>query len=230
LAKSRGYKAGYFSFNVEGGRCETCQGEGYVTIGMQFMADVHLVCDECHGTRFQSDTLEVMYHKKNVSEVLDMTVDQAVEFFNPDDAEDAFKPVCRQIESRLKPLQDVGLGYLKLGQSSSSLSGGEAQRIKLASFLVRGNGERPRLFIFDEPSTGLHFHDIKKLLASFNTLVANGHSIVVIEHHPDIIKQADWIIDMGPEGGKEGGNVVFAGTPEELVKCQESYTAKYLKI
>ena len=230
LAKSRGYKAGYFSFNVEGGRCETCQGEGYVTIGMQFMADVHLVCEECHGTRFQSDTLEVMYHKKNVSEVLDMTVDQAVEFFNPDDAEDAFKPVCRQIESRLKPLQDVGLGYLKLGQSSSSLSGGEAQRIKLASFLVRGNGERPRLFIFDEPSTGLHFHDIKKLLTSFNTLVANGHSIVVIEHHPDIIKQADWIIDMGPEGGKEGGNVVFAGTPEDLVKCQESYTAKYLKI
>ncbi len=228
LSKSRGYKAGYFSFNVEGGRCENCQGEGYVTIGMQFMADVHLVCDECHGTRFQSDTLEVLYHGKNVSEVLDMTVDQAVDFFNPDVAEDAFKPTCRQIESRLQPLQDVGLGYLKLGQSSSSLSGGEAQRIKLASFLTRGTSEQPRLFIFDEPSTGLHFHDIQKLLKSFATLVANGHTIVVIEHHPDIIKQADWIIDMGPEGGSEGGNVVFAGTPEELLKCPKSYTAKYI--
>ena len=232
LAKSRGYKAGYFSFNVEGGRCETCQGEGYVTIGMQFMADVHLVCEECHGTRFQSDTLEVLYHGKNVSDVLDMTVDQAVDFFNPDQAEDAFKPVCRQIENRLQPLQDVGLGYLKLGQSSSSLSGGEAQRIKLASFLTRGStgAGGALLFIFDEPSTGLHFHDIQKLLKSFATLVANGHSIVVIEHHPDIIKQADWIIDMGPEGGNAGGNVVFAGTPENLLKCQESYTAKYLKL
>ena len=230
LAKSRGYKAGYFSFNVEGGRCETCQGEGYVTIGMQFMADVHLVCEECHGTRFQSDTLEVLYHGKNVSDVLDMTVDQAVDFFCPDQADDAFKSVCRQIENRLQPLQDVGLGYLKLGQSSSSLSGGEAQRIKLASFLTRGASEQPRLFIFDEPSTGLHFHDIQKLLKSFATLVSNGHSIVVIEHHPDIIKQADWLIDMGPEGGNEGGKVVFAGTPENLVKCEQSYTAKYLSL
>ena len=229
LAKTRGYKAGYFSFNVEGGRCETCQGEGYVTIGMQFMADVHLVCEECHGTRFQSDTLEVVYHGKNISEVLDMTVDQAVDFFNPDNAEDAYKPVCHQIGNRLQPLQDVGLGYLKMGQSSSSLSGGEAQRIKLASFLIKGESERPRLFIFDEPSTGLHFHDIQKLLKSFATLVENGHSIVVIEHHPDIIKQADWIIDMGPEGGNDGGNVVFAGTPEGLVKCNDSYTAKFLK-
>ena len=194
------------------------------------MADVHLVCEECHGTRFQSDTLEVTYKGKNVSEVLDMTVDQAIDFFNPDDADSAYKLVCKQIESRLQPLQDVGLGYLKLGQSSSSLSGGEAQRIKLASFLIRGDSERPRLFIFDEPSTGLHFHDIQKLLKSFSTLVDNGHSIVVIEHHPDIIKQADWIIDMGPEGGNEGGNVVFAGTPEDLVKCKESYTAKYIKV
>ncbi len=229
LAKSRGYKPGYFSFNVEGGRCETCQGEGYVTIGMQFMADVHLVCEECHGTRFQGETLEILYHGKNISEVLDMTVDQAVDFFSPNEAEAPYKLLCKQIISRLQPLRDVGLGYLKLGQSSSSLSGGEAQRIKLASFLTQGASGKPLLFIFDEPSTGLHFHDIQKLLTSFNTLVASGHSVVVIEHHPDIIKQADWIIDMGPEGGKEGGNVVFAGTPENLLKCKESYTAKYLK-
>ena len=229
LAKTRGYKAGYFSFNVEGGRCEACQGEGYITVGMQFMADVHLLCDECHGTRFQAETLEVMYRGKNVSEVLEMTVDQALEFFSPEFAEQPYKLECQQIMNRLKPLQDVGLGYLKLGQSSSSLSGGEAQRIKLASFLVRGDSERPLLFIFDEPSTGLHFHDIQKLLSSFNTLVSNGHSIIVIEHHPDIIKQADWVIDMGPEGGNEGGNVVFAGTPENLLKCKESYTAKFIK-
>ena len=193
------------------------------------MADVHLICEECHGTRFQAETLEVLYRGKNISEVLDMTVDQAVDFFSPDEAEQPYKQECQQIVNRLQPLQDVGLGYLKLGQSSSSLSGGEAQRIKLASFLVCGTNERPLLFIFDEPSTGLHFHDIQKLLQSFNTLVSNGHSIVVIEHHPDIIKQADWIIDMGPEGGKEGGNVVFAGTPEQLLECKESYTAKYLK-
>lgn len=229
LAKTRGYKAGYFSFNVEGGRCETCQGEGYVTIGMQFMADVHLVCEECHGTRFQSETLEVLYHGVNVSEVLDMTVDQAIEFFSPEKAEQPYKLTCQQIVNRLQPLQDVGLGYLKLGQSSSSLSGGEAQRIKLASFLVRGDNALPLLFIFDEPSTGLHFHDIQKLLTSFGTLVRNGHSIVVIEHHPDIIKQADWVIDMGPEGGNEGGRVVFAGTPEDLLGCSESYTARFLK-
>jgi excinuclease ABC subunit A len=235
LAKTRGYKAGYFSFNVEGGRCETCQGEGYVTIGMQFMADVHLVCEDCGGTRFQAETLEVLYSGKNISEVLEMTVDQALDFFNPNNAAETYKAPCRQIVSRLQPLQDVGLGYLKLGQSSSSLSGGEAQRIKLASFLIKGNSDnnikntsKPQLFIFDEPSTGLHFHDIQKLLTSFNTLVANGHSIIVIEHHPDIIKQADWIIDMGPEGGNEGGEVVFTGTPEDLLKCKRSYTAKYL--
>ena len=229
LAKSRGYKAGYFSFNVEGGRCEACQGEGYVTIGMQFMADVHLLCDECHGTRYQSETLEVQYNGKNISDVLEMTVDQALEFFSPEVADQPYKLVCRQIVDRLSPLQDVGLGYLKLGQGSSSLSGGEAQRIKLASFLVHGENKNPLLFIFDEPSTGLHFHDIKKLLASFSTLISNGHSIVVIEHHPDIIKQADWIIDMGPEGGIEGGSVVFAGTPEKLLECPDSYTAHFLK-
>lgn len=220
LAKARGYKPGYFSFNTEGGRCETCEGEGYVTVGMQFMADVHLLCEECHGTRFKEETLEVKYRDKNVSEVLEMTVDQAVEFFCDEP----------RILARLQPLQDVGLGYLKLGQASSSLSGGEAQRIKLASYLVRGEAEHPKLFIFDEPSTGLHFHDIQKLIGAFNSLIEKGHSIIVIEHHHDIIKVADWVIDMGPEGGREGGNLVFAGTPEELSKQKNSYTAKYLKV
>jgi excinuclease ABC subunit A len=229
LAKTRGYKPAYFSFNVEGGRCEACQGEGYITIGMQFMADVQLLCDECHGTRFQSDTLEVTYRGKNISEVLQMSVDQAIEFFDPLQADDNSKSSCKQICARLAPLHDVGLGYLQLGQSSSSLSGGEAQRIKLASFLIHGESDKPILFIFDEPSTGLHLHDIKKLLDSFNSLIANGHSIIVIEHHLDIIKQADWVIDLGPEGGNEGGNIVFAGTPENLLSCPDSYTAKFLK-
>jgi excinuclease ABC subunit A len=224
LAKARGYKPGFFSFNVEGGRCEVCEGEGYVTIGMQFMADVHLVCEECHGTRYKEETLEVLYNGKNISEILELTVNQAIEFFKADESSAASR-----IVDRLQPLQDVGLGYLKLGQSSSSLSGGEAQRIKLASFLIKGSSVKPLLFIFDEPSTGLHFHDIEKLIKAFNTLVANGHSIVVIEHHPDIIKTADWIIDMGPEGGKNGGEVVFQGTPEEIVHCEKSYTGKYLK-
>ncbi|MCR4829485.1 MAG: excinuclease ABC subunit UvrA [Bacteroidales bacterium] len=229
LAKNRGYKANYFSFNVEGGRCETCQGEGIVTIGMQFMADVHLVCDDCHGTRFQPETLEITYHNTNISEVLEMTIDQAIDFFDPAAAEADYKSACQQIVSRLNPLQDVGLGYLKLGQSSDSLSGGEAQRVKLASFLVKGSNRNPLLFIFDEPSTGLHFHDIQKLLIAFNTLVSNGHSIIVIEHHPDIIKQADWVIDMGPEGGDGGGQVVYAGTPEGLLDCPDSYTGKYME-
>ncbi len=222
LAKARGYKAGFFSFNVEGGRCETCQGEGTVTVSMQFMSDVHLQCDECHGSRYKEEALEVLFKDKTISDILDMTVDQAVQFFDA--------PETRSIHARLLPLQDVGLGYLKLGQSSSSLSGGECQRIKLASYLVRGEGEKPMLFIFDEPSTGLHFHDIQKLLSAFDRLIERGHSIVVIEHHHDIIKVADWVIDMGPEGGDEGGNVVFAGTPEKLLKCKESYTAKYLKL
>ena len=222
LAKARGYKSGFFSFNVEGGRCEECEGEGYVTVSMQFMSDVHLICDECHGSRYKDEALEVLYKGKNISEVLDMTVDQAIDFFDADET--------RSIHARLKPLQDVGLGYLKLCQSSSSLSGGEAQRIKLASYLVRGEAEQPRLFIFDEPSTGLHFHDIRKLLAAFDRLIERGHSIVVIEHHHDIIKSADWVIDLGPEGGDAGGRVVFAGTPEEMLKCKESYTAKYLKL
>ncbi len=223
LAKSRGYKSGFFSFNVEGGRCDACEGEGYVTVSMQFMSDVHLLCDECHGSRYKEEALEVQYKGVNISQVLEMTVDQALEFFDSDDT--------RSIYNRLKPLQDVGLGYLKLGQSSSSLSGGEAQRIKLASYLVHGEGaDKPMLFIFDEPSTGLHFHDIRKLLAAFDRLIERGHSIIVIEHHHDIIKCADWVIDLGPEGGDKGGNVVFAGTPEGLLKCKESYTAKYLKL
>ncbi len=219
LAKARGYKPGYFSFNTEGGRCEVCEGEGYVTVGMQFMADVHLVCEECHGTRFKEETLEVLYNGKNVSEVLDMTVDQAIEFFEGQTA----------ILDRLRPLQDVGLGYLKLGQSSSSLSGGEAQRVKLASYLIKGSTDRPKLFIFDEPSTGLHFHDIQKLIQSFDSLISRGHTIIVIEHHHDIIKVADWVIDIGPEGGREGGNLVFAGTPEQLAQHSTSYTAKFLR-
>ena len=219
LAKARGYKPGYFSFNTEGGRCEVCEGEGYVTVGMQFMADVHLVCEECHGTRFKEETLEVLYNGKNISEVLDMTVAQAIEFFEGQ----------RAILDRLQPLLDVGLGYLKLGQSSSSLSGGEAQRVKLASYLIKGSTDRPKLFIFDEPSTGLHFHDIQKLIQSFDSLIARGHTIIVIEHHHDIIKVADWVIDIGLEGGREGGNLLFAGTPEQLVQHPTSYTARFLR-
>ncbi|MBR6844149.1 MAG: excinuclease ABC subunit UvrA [Bacteroidales bacterium] len=222
LAKARGYKSGFFSFNVEGGRCEECQGEGTVTVSMQFMSDIHLVCEECHGRRYKDEALEVLFHGKNISQLLEMSVDEALAFFDSDET--------RSIYNRLKPLQDVGLGYLTLGQSSSSLSGGEAQRIKLASYLVRGETDKPVLFIFDEPSTGLHFHDISKLLAAFDRLIERGHSIVVIEHHHDIIKVADWVIDLGPEGGSQGGRLVFAGTPEELVKCPESYTAKYLKL
>ena len=183
---------------------------------------MHLLCDECHGSRYKDEALEVLYRGMNISQVLDMTVDQAVEFFDSDET--------RSIHARLLPLQQVGLGYLSLGQSSSSLSGGEAQRIKLASFLVKGEAEQPVLFIFDEPSTGLHFHDIQKLLASFDRLIERGHSVLVIEHHPDIIACADWVLDLGPEGGEAGGNILFAGTPEKLLRCKESYTAKYLKL
>ena len=243
LAKSRGYKSGFFSFNVEGGRCDACEGEGYVTVSMQFMSDVHLLCEECHGSRYKDEALEVLYRGVNISQVLDMTVDQAVDFFGesielernntaptPKTGSTCLSTL-NAILGRLKPLQDVGLGYLKLGQSSSSLSGGEAQRIKLASYLVHGEGaDKPMLFIFDEPSTGLHFHDIRKLLAAFDRLIERGHSIIVIEHHHDIIKCADWVIDLGPEGGEEGGTVVYAGTPEGLLECKESYTARYLKL
>ena len=221
LSKIRNYKPKHFSFNVEGGRCEVCKGEGEVTIEMQFMADVHLECDTCGGKRFKKEVLEVKVDQKNIDDILNLTIDDAVDFFT-DNGE-------KKISQKLKPLQDVGLGYVKLGQSSSTLSGGEAQRIKLASFLVKGTTKDKTFFIFDEPTTGLHFHDIKKLLASFEALIEKGHSILVIEHNIELIKCADYIIDLGLDGGKNGGTLIFEGTPEQLVKNKKSYTAKYLK-
>lgn len=221
LSKIRNYQPKHFSFNVEGGRCEVCKGEGVVTIEMQFMADVHLKCDTCQGKRFKKDVLEVAFHGKNVDDILNLTIDNAIDFFSEHGA--------TKIASKLKPLQDVGLGYVTLGQSSSTLSGGEAQRIKLASFLIKGNTKDKALFIFDEPTTGLHFHDINKLLASFNALIDRGHSIIVIEHNIDLIKCADYIIDLGIEGGKKGGNLIFQGTPEELIQEKDSLTAFFIK-
>ncbi len=221
LAKARKYKAGYFSFNIDGGRCDKCQGEGEITIEMQFMADVHLKCDVCHGKRFRKEILDVKLADKSIYDILELTVDNAIEFFKAEGQD--------KIAAKLQPLQDVGLGYVNLGQSSSTLSGGEAQRIKLATFLSKGSAKEPVLFIFDEPTTGLHFHDIKKLLQSFYALLKNGHSIVVIEHHPDVMKCADWIIDLGPEGGDKGGALIFQGKPEEMINCKESITAPFLK-
>jgi excinuclease ABC subunit A len=221
LSDIRGYKAKHFSFNVDGGRCETCKGEGEVTIEMQFMADVHLVCDTCNGKRFKKEVLEVTFQNKNIDDILTMTVDDAVAFFGENKQD--------KISAKLQPLQDVGLGYVQLGQSSSTLSGGEAQRIKLASFLVKGTSKEKTVFIFDEPTTGLHFHDIKKLLASFYALLDRGHTVIVVEHNLDLIKCADHIIDLGPEGGENGGRVVAEGTPEEVAKSKESFTASYLK-
>ena len=226
LAKMRGIKPAFFSFNVPGGRCEECEGEGITKIEMQFMADVYLPCEACHGTRFKEEVLDIKYDGKHIADILGMSVDEAIDFFT-NSSENSSSTVGRII-NRLTPLKEVGLGYLKLGQSSSSLSGGEAQRVKLASFLVKGQAEQPTLFIFDEPTTGLHFHDINKLLQSFNALIDNGHSVIVIEHNMDVIKCADWVIDLGPEGGNEGGNIIFEGTPEDLVKCKESYTGKAL--
>ena len=219
ISKSRNYKPQHFSFNVDGGRCETCSGDGEVTIEMQFMADIHLQCEECKGARFKEEILDVKYNDKNISDVLNMSVDEAIEFFSNEHT------ICNKIQ----PLQDVGLGYIHLGQSSNTLSGGEAQRVKLASFLGKGKHSDHVLFIFDEPTTGLHFNDIKKLLASFDALIKQGNSIIVIEHNMEIIKCADWIIDLGPEAGDKGGNIVFEGIPEDLIKVKESYTAKYLK-
>ena len=221
LSKLRGYQPKHFSFNVDGGRCETCKGEGEVTIEMQFMADVHLECETCHGKRFKKEILEVKFNDKNIDDILTMTIDDAVAFFNEHNQS--------KIVSKLKPLQDVGLGYVTLGQSSSTLSGGEAQRIKLASFLVKGQTKNKTLFIFDEPTTGLHFHDIKKLLKSFDALLEIGHSIIVVEHNLDLIKCADYIIDLGPLGGEKGGNLIAEGTPEEISKIKESFTGQYLK-
>jgi excinuclease ABC subunit A len=226
LSKARGYSPGFFSFNIDGGRCPECEGEGEVKIEMQFMADISLICETCNGTRFKEEILDVKYHNKAINDILDLTVDQALEFFSSAKEK---SQVGKKIASKLKPLQDVGLGYIKLGQSSSTLSGGEAQRIKLASFLSKGISQQRTLFIFDEPTTGLHFHDIQVLLKAFWALIENGHSILIIEHNPEIIKSADWIIDLGPEGGDKGGHLVFEGTPEELVKCKNSYTGKFLK-
>ncbi len=219
MAKFKGFLPRHFSFNVEGGRCETCKGDGEVIVEMQFLADVHLTCEDCGGKRFKADVLEVLYKGKNISEVLNLTVDEAMEFFEAE----------KNIVDKIKPLQEVGLGYVALGQSSSTLSGGEAQRVKLASYLGKGAATDHVLFIFDEPTTGLHFHDINKLLKSFNALIEAGHSVIVIEHNTEVIKCADYVIDLGPEGGKLGGNLLFAGTPEGLAGCKESYTAKFLK-
>ena len=220
LAKQMGWGAGYFSFNSEGGRCEECKGEGKVTIEMQFMADLQLECESCHGKRFKKETLEVRFHDASIYDLLEMTVNQAIEFFTQHGQ--------KKIVKRLKPLQDVGLGYIKLGQSSSTLSGGENQRVKLAYYLSQEKSD-PTLFIFDEPTTGLHFHDIKKLLESFDALLQRGHTIVIIEHNMDVIKCADYLIDLGPEGGKEGGRIVITGTPEQVAACPESYTGQFLK-
>ena len=220
LAKQFGYTPAYFSFNAEGGRCEECKGEGTVTIEMQFMNDLVLECEQCHGKRFKSDILDVKYEGFNAYEILDMTILQAIEFFTQHQQ--------KKIVEKLKPLQDVGLGYIKLGQPSSTLSGGENQRIKLAYYLSQEKAS-PTMFIFDEPTTGLHFHDIQKLLNAFNALIARGHSVVIIEHNMDIIKCADHIIDLGSEGGQAGGNIVTIGTPEEVAKCAYSYTGQFLQ-
>ena len=221
LSKIRGYQAKHFSFNVDGGRCETCKGEGTINVEMVFMADVQLHCETCNGKRFKKEVLEVTFDGKNIHDILTMTVDDSIAFFTANKQ--------TKIIQKLQPLQDVGLGYVQLGQSSSTLSGGEAQRIKLASFLVKGATKEKALFVFDEPTTGLHFHDIKKLLASFEALIEKGHSILVIEHNLDLIKCADWIIDLGPEGGENGGQLLAEGTPEEIIKIKKSVTGKYLK-
>ena len=225
LSKVRGYKPGVFSFNIEGGRCDECEGEGRVKIEMQFMADIYLTCENCGGKQFKDEILDIKYHEKNIYDILNLTINQAIDFFGHEQNPSATE---KKIVEKLTPLQDVGLGYLKLGQSSSTLSGGEAQRVKLALFLSKGSSEAPTLFIFDEPTTGLHFHDISKLLIAFDALIEKGHSIIVIEHNMEVIKCADWIIDLGPEGGDKGGNLVFEGTPEDLAKNKNSFTGKYL--
>lgn len=219
LAKIRGFTAGHFSFNVPGGRCEACEGEGETVVEMQFLADVRLICEDCNGKRFKQETLDVQYHEKSIFDVLDMTVDEALAFFTNH----------KEVAAKLQPLADVGLGYVKLGQSSSTLSGGEAQRVKLASYLGKGKTPNPVLFIFDEPSTGLHFNDINKLLLSFNSLIENGHTIVVVEHNLDIVQCADWVIDLGPDGGNEGGQLLFEGLPDDLLQCPHSYTAAFMR-
>lgn len=223
-SKINNYKPAHFSFNVDGGRCDECQGEGEIKVEMQFMADVHLVCESCKGKRFKDDVLDVRYNGKSIYDILELTVSEAIDFFGQEK-----NKISQQITKKIQPLSDVGLGYVKLGQSSSTLSGGESQRIKLASFLSKEKDETPTLFIFDEPTTGLHFHDVQKLLQAFNALINNGHSVTIIEHNLEVIKSADWIIDLGPEGGNTGGRIVFEGIPEEIINCKESYTGKFLK-
>jgi excinuclease ABC subunit A len=217
-AQARGYNAGSFSFNIPGGRCEVCQGDGTVTVEMQFLADVELICEECKGTRYKAGVLDVLYKGKNIFDTLRMTVREALTFF-------ASTP---RIAKKLKPLEEVGLGYLRLGQSATTLSGGEAQRIKLASYLARETSEKT-LFIFDEPTTGLHFDDINKLLVAFRRLIETGGTVLIVEHNLDVIKSADWVIDLGPEGGDAGGNVVCAGPPDEIAKHETSWTGRYLR-
>ena len=217
-----GFTPAHFSFNTPGGRCEVCKGEGTITIEMQFMADITLECEQCHGKRFKPDVLDVHYRGKSIYDILCMTVNQAIEFF----AED---PACDKIVKRLRPLQDVGIGYVQLGQSSSTLSGGESQRVKLASFLAQEDA-MPTIFVFDEPTTGLSHADVKVLLRALNQLISRGHTVIVIEHNPSVILAADHVIDLGPEGGDEGGQVVFEGTPEALAECEKSYTGRYLRI
>ena len=225
-ARMNGFTPSFFSFNMDGGRCPECQGEGFVKIGMQFMADVKMVCEACGGKRFKPEILEVKYKGKNIDDILNMSVEEAIGFFGAQSDQAA-----KRIAERLQPLVDVGLSYIKLGQSSSTLSGGESQRIKLAYFLSMNDSQASSghiMFIFDEPTTGLHFYDVEKLLKSFDALIAKGHSIVVVEHNPDVIRSADWILDLGPEAGDGGGQIVFEGTPEQLVAEGKTWTAKYM--
>ena len=225
-----GFTAQHFSFNADGGRCEECKGAGTITVEMQFMADLELECDACHGKRFKQNILEVRYKDKNISDILDMTINQAIDFFesNAGKGQKGQLKLEQAIISRLRPLQDVGLGYIKLGQSSSTLSGGENQRVKLAYFIGQEKQE-PTVFIFDEPTTGLHFHDIRRLLNSFDALILRGHTILIIEHNLDVIKCADHIIDIGPDGGHKGGDIVFAGTPEDIINHERSITGRFLR-
>ena len=224
LSKQMGFTPAHFSFNTDGGRCEECKGEGTITIPMQFMADIRVECDVCHGKRFKQEVLDVEYRGKNIYDFLEMTVNQAIDFLSETGGAQE-----KRIIKRLKPLQDVGLGYIRLGQSSSTLSGGENQRVKLAYYMSLESQEST-LFIFDEPTTGLHFHDISTLLKSLNRLIEKGHSVLIIEHNMDVIKSADWVIDIGPEGGEAGGRVVAEGTPEQIAACKESYTGRFLEL
>lgn len=228
LSKARSYKPGFFSFNTKGGRCERCSGDGYIVVEMQFLADVELVCEECRGLRYTEDALEVKFKNKSITDILTMTIDDAIDFFE-NEKNDKFPILVKNILEKLLPLKEVGLGYLHMGQPTSTLSGGEIQRLKLASFLIRGNYEKPLLFVFDEPSTGLHYWDIKKLYIAFEKLLKNGHSLIVIEHNMEIIKCADWIIELGPDGGKNGGQLIFQGLPEDLINVEESPTAPFLR-